>query len=174
MTVCSIFTSIEFYVIATVVAAAVIAASAMPSRRGPVRTFLFAGRLLPDSGPDWYRMDVEADTPAVQFTVTDEGLLKVQRYGLEGISADSAFSLAVEIAGLDVVINERLTPSRRPGVYAPAPCGPDDIMPEAEAVLDCFGRERYHFRYYSEATGRSCAFYLNIAPGNTIARNLCI
>ena len=148
----SIFQTVEFYIIAAFIAAAVIAAAAMPSRRSAARTFLYGGTLVPGD---------EAEEAGVTFTVRENGNLRIDRTGLRGISVSGAYSLAVTIIGFDVTIEERLVVGR------PA----DEGATEAYAVMDCFGRERYHFQYKSEA-GRSAAFSLNIRPGNTIARPL--
>lgn len=155
----SIFQSIEFYVIAAAIAAAIVAACIVPSDRGPVRTFLFAGILTDPAS--------ETTPPSGQGIVAqvdDSGYLVIYRFGLEGVYGNGAYSLAVKIAGFDVTVEERLTPGIRS-------C---PLMTQAHAVLDCFGAERYHFRYNSEATGRSAFFTLNIRPGNKITRELTL
>lgn len=166
MLAASIFNTVEFYVIAAVVAAAVVAASALPRRRGPVRTFFFEGALGQATTP------FPAE-PAIEITVDDAGQLRIVRRGLAGISMSGACNLAVEIAGFDVTLHERLTPEGRrwqstqdagEGMPAQAAC--------ASFVLDCFGRERYHFRYQSDATRRSCAFSMTVAPGARLLRPL--
>lgn len=92
--------SIEFYVVAAFVAAAVIGIVAMPKSRGEVRTFLYAGEL------DSSACDTE---PSVVAHVDNHGRLEIYRYGLEGVGMAGAFSLAVKINGFDVTIEERLT-----------------------------------------------------------------
>lgn len=153
----TIFQTVEFYIIAAVVAAAIVAASALPSKRGAARTFLFGGTLAEPRTPD-----TPASDQGIIVQVDDFGYLNVYRFGLEGVHEDGAYSLAVEIAGFDVVINERLTAGSRRTAE----------MTQGRALLDCFGRERYHIQYKSESTGRSCAFSLNMAPGNRIERRL--
>lgn len=147
------FGSIEFYVVAVFLAAAVIGLAAMPRTKGEVRTFLYAGELAPDSTPS------EAGIVA---RVDDRGRLEIYRYGLEGISMAGAYSLAVKIAGFDVTIEERLT------------AGPQNAEEAAIgfASIDCLGTERYHIQYRSEASGRSAAFSINIRPGNEVKRLL--
>lgn len=156
MILLSIFQTVEFYVITAFVAAAVIAAAAMPSRRSAARTFLFGGTLREDAVPS---------DDGIVAIVDDRGDLTIHRFGLKGVNMDGAYSVAVTIIGLDVTIEERLTPPRAPGY---------DVQPATAAyvVMDCFGAERYHFNYRSEATGRSAAFSLNIRPGNRIERRL--
>lgn len=151
------FQSVEFYVIAAVIAAAVIAAASLPGRRGPVRTFLYAGRLLAPR-----TADTPPSGPGIVVRVDEHARLVVHRFGLEGVHESGAYSLAVKISGFDVVIEERLTSGHR---YDPE-------MTQAEATADCLGRERYHFQYNSESTARKCSFTLNIAPDNTITRAL--
>ena len=154
MITASIFNTVEFYVITAFIAAAVVGASARPSRKGAARTFLFGGTLWPSG---------EASQPCIVARVGDNGSLELQRFGLEYMYMDGAYSLAVTIIGFDVTIEERLTPGGRHG---------GESAGSATAVLDCFGAERYHFNYRSEATGRSAAFSLNIKPGNRIERLL--
>lgn len=149
MILLSFFTTVEFYVIAAFIAAAVLAYAAMPAAMGPARTFLYAGVL--DEG-------VEASEAAIVAEVADDGTLVIYRYGLQGAEA---LSIAVKIIGLDVAIEERFT-------QAPRLTGSQT----ATFRLDCLGRERYHIRYHSEYIDGSAAFTLNIRPGNTITRRL--
>ncbi len=154
MILMSIFNTVEFYIITAFIAAAVIAAAAMPSRRGAARTFLYAGTL---------RTDAALSDAGIVAIVNERGELEINRFGLEGVWADDgAYSLAVTIIGFDVTIEERLVPGRVHNEQATA----------AFAGLDCLGAERYHFNYRSDATGRSAAFSLNIRPGNRIERLL--
>lgn len=146
--------SVEFYVIAAFVAAAVIAAVAKPSSKGAARTFFYAGELLPDA-------EAEAEA-AVDCRVNERGDLEITRRGLEGVGTDGAWSLAVEIIGQDVTIRERLTAGRPDS----APVG------AARATIDCLGPDRYHFHYVSEATKTDTAFYLTVRPGATVCRPL--
>ena len=152
MIAASLTGSMEFYVAAVFVAAAVICLASRPARKGPARTFLYAGEPGFGGTPSEARLTARVD---------ESGRLEIYRYGLEGVSADGAYSLAVEIRGFDVTINERLTPGSGTG-----------CADMAKATLDCFGQERYHILYRSEATGRSAAFSLRIAPGNRIDRLL--
>ena len=151
--ICSIFQTVEFYVIAAFIAAAVVGAAAMPKNKGAARTLRAGGALRADATPS---------RPGVVCVVNNRGELEVHRFGLEGVDMSGAYSLAVTIIGFDVVIEERLVPGRFREGAATA----------AYAVLDCFGAERYHFRYNSEAIGASCVFQLNIRPGNRIERLL--
>lgn len=147
------FGSIEFYVVAVFIAAAVIGLAAMPRSKGEARTFLYAGELAPDITPS------EA---GILAHVDNHGRLEIYRYGLEGISMAGAYSLAVKIIGFDVTIEERLTTGTRSAENAAI----------GFASIDCLGPERYHIQYRSEATGRSAAFSINIRPGNEVKRLL--
>ncbi|MDE6612438.1 MAG: hypothetical protein K2K22_07750 [Muribaculaceae bacterium] len=151
--ICSIFQTVEFYVIAAFVAAAVVGAAAMPKSRGAVRTFLFGGTLRHDATPS---------QAGIVALVNDRGRLEIHRFGLDGVDMSGAYSLAVSVSGFDVTVEERLVPGR----------GREGAATAAYAELDCFGAERYHFQYRSEAIGASCAFSLNIRPGNRIERLL--
>lgn len=146
--------SVEFYVIAAFVAAAVIAAVSKPSQKSAARTFFYAGTLLDEPQ--------QSTAPTVECVVNDRGDMEITRRGLEGISDDGACSLAVEIIGLDVTIKERLSAGRR---------GTEPVS-AARSTLDCLGPERYHFQYISEATKTGTAFYLTVKPGNRIVREL--
>lgn len=146
--------SIEFYVIAAFVAAAVIAAASRPSRKSAARTFFYAGEPVDDPG---------APHPAeIECEVDDRGNMHITRRGLEGVSEDGALSLAVEIIGLDVTIKERLTPGRNG--FSP--------VTAMRATIDCLASERYHFQYLSETTKTGTAFYLTVKPGNSVVREL--
>lgn len=147
------FDTVEFYVITAFVAAAVIAAAAMPARRSAVREFLYAGFLDYDTAPS---------VPGIVATVNDDGSLTIWRFGLAGVSDLGAYSIAVKVSGFDVTITERITPGAPATRAATAGC----------VRLDCLGRERYHFQYVNENMGRSAAFSLNMRPGNRIERRL--
>lgn len=156
------FSSIEFYVICAVVAAAIVAYAALPQRRGAVRTFFFTGELHEATSPEAERICAGLGVePAIRLRVDDHGVLVLERAGLAGMLTDGACNLAVKVSGFDVTVEERLTPGRR-GWPAAA----------ATARIDCLGPERFHFLYNSESTGRKTAFTLRIAPGNTIVRGL--
>lgn len=147
------FESIEFYIITAFIAAAVIGFSAMPSRRGAARSFLYGGELFDDATPS---------VPGIVVIVADDGTVDFYRFGLNDISMSGAYSLALTIIGFDITIEERLTAGRRGDISATS----------AHARIDCLGAERYHFNYRNKALGRSAAFSLNIKPGNRIERRL--
>lgn len=146
--------SIEFYVVAVFVAAAIVGLAALPARKGPVQTFLYGGTIAEDDSGD--------TDPSITLRVLDNGRLHVTRHALTGVGADGAYSLAVKVSGFDVTIEERTVAGR---------IAPVQTM-TGEATVDCLALERYHFQYRCEALGRSAAFSLNLRPGNTIARPL--
>lgn len=148
------FDSVEFYVVAVFVAAAIVGVAAQPRRRGEVRTFLYGGELLGSDGPS------EAGIIA---RVDDRGALEIFRYGFEGMSATGYYSVAVKVCGFDVTIEERVGAGREAGSPAPR---------TGYVRIDCLGSERYHIQYKSEATGTCAAFSLNMRPGNRIERLL--
>ena len=96
-----IFTTPEFYVIVSVIAAAVIAYMSIPQQRGEAKLHLLAGDLL--SG------DSSGVAPSLTFTVRDDGRVLLRRDGLEGIYSSGAVSLAVKVIGFDIFIEERLS-----------------------------------------------------------------
>lgn len=146
--------SIEIYVVAVFVAAAIIGLAALPSRKGPVRTFLYAGTISPEADGD--------TEPSIVLRVLDNGRLHIARHAIAGVAADGAYSLAVKVSGFDVTIEERTVPGR---------LAPVTYM-FGEATVDCLALERYHFQYRCEALGRSAAFSFNLRPGTTIGRPL--
>lgn len=148
------FQTVEFYVICAFIAGAIVAYAAIPSRRGPVRTFLYGGTLLRDTIPD---------EPAISLIVRDDGMVVITRQGLEGINESGAWSLAMEVNGFDVTLRERLTPGR----------GGEPVY-SAYAIIDALGPERFHFQYISEATSLKTAFTLTLLPGNKITHPLTV
>lgn len=149
----SIFTTPEFYVIVSVIAAAVIAYMSIPQQRGEARLHLLSGDLL--SG-------VETESvPAITFTVRDNGRVELRRDGLEGISLSGAVSLAVKVIGFDVFIEERLTPGS----------GGEEAS-SAFFDIDFMAPEWYHIKYNSEATGRFAALSLHVRHGIVVRKEL--
>lgn len=151
MITASIFQTVEFYVITCVVAAAVVALSAMPRRTRTARMYSYDGDLMPG--------DPEAE-PRLVFRVMRDGRVELRRTGLSGVGDEGEASIDVEVAGFDVSINERLRAGRGPAVG------------EAVWVMDFFGQEYYHIRYRSEQTGRFASLTLHARPGITVDKPL--
>jgi len=156
MIVLSIFTSTEFYVTIFVIAASVVAYSAMPRRSGPVRELLSAGKLI-DGNP--------TGTPEINVEVLESGSVIILRSGLTDLCISSdAVSLAIKIHGSDIEITERISAS-------------GSIQQERSTVyamfrIDSLGPARYHVRYFSPSTQLGTVFTLNIRPGIKVSRIL--
>lgn len=151
------FNTVEFYVIAGTVAAAIVALAAVPRRQGAGVLHLVAGELSDSGLPDG-----ETESPGIDMYVDDNRRLIITRRGLSRIADDGAASLAINAFGRELVIEERLTPGRR------GTCRRD----MATFILDFLGPERYHIRYNSEASGLFTAFTLPVREGIRLSRPL--
>ena len=136
----------EFYVIAAVVAAMIVAFAAKPSSRGEARTHLLAGELSYG----------EITTPSISLKVGEDGNVALIRHGIEGLGDSGALSVAVTVIGFDITIEERFVPSR--DVY-------DTPVNTATFILDFLAPERYHIKYNVEQGGLFVAFAFNNRPG---------
>ena len=134
--------SVEFYVYATLVAAAIVAFLARPSARGEARQHLLAGDLSNVSGCSW--SDVVSSQPSISLRVRDDGAVMLTRHGIEGVSISGAVSLAVTVIGFDITIEERIVPGNNL----------DEPIDTASFVLDFLAPDRYHLKYNSSATSR--------------------
>ena len=161
--------SVEFYVVATVIAAAVIILCTRPSGTKPVQTRFARAILRPDTG-------AAAADPSLEITVRDDGAVILVRHGLGQVRAGTAVALAVTIKGFDLTIKERVT-ARVPTSSAspefsenpehpevPGSSDPSENM-EAVFVLDFLAPEWYHIQYLNEHDGRFAAFTLHVRPG---------
>lgn len=146
------FNTVEFYVVAGTVAAAVVALAALPQRRGPAVQHLLAGDLADTGNP----------APALLAQVDDRGRLLLTRTGLGGIHAAGAVSLAVTVTGFDIKIEERLTPGQADSAPVDTAC----------FTLDFLGAERYHISYNSDDAGLFAAFTITVRPGIHLTRPL--
>ena len=132
--------SVEFYVYATLVAAAIVAFLARPSSRGEARQHLLAGELSNASNRSW--SDINSAQPAISLIVRDDGAVVLFRHGIEGVSSSGAVSLAITVIGFDITIEERIVPGNNL----------DDPIDTATFVLDFLAPDRYHLKYNSSAT----------------------
>lgn len=141
---------------AAVAAAAVVGICVRPSARGEGRQYLLAGRL---HGGD------PSAPPSVSVAVDDDGSVILTRRGIAGhVHASGALSLVVNVAGLDISVEERLTPGHADdGMEEPA---------EATFVLDFLGPEHYHLKYYAESIDGLAAMPLHVRPGIKIDKPL--
>lgn len=148
-----IFQTVEFYVIVSVIAAAVIALASLPEKKGEVKLHLLAGELHPSddgspaSGPGNGRLTVE---------VHPGNFVSIRREGLSGVAMDGAVSLAVKVSGFDILIEERITPG---------PSSPFGMADCAVFHLDFLSPEWYHIRYESERFSEHAAFTLHVREG---------
>ena len=144
--------SVEFYVYATLVAAAIVAFLARPSSRGEARQHLLAGELSNASNRSW--SDINSVQPAISLIVRDDGAVVLFRHGIEGVSSSGAVSLAITIIGFDITIEERIVPGNNL----------DDPIDTATFVLDFLAPDRYHLKYNSSATSSFVATTLLVRP----------
>lgn len=144
--------SVEFYVYATLVAAAIVAFLARPSSRGEARQHLLAGELSNASNRSW--SDSNSAQPAISLIVRDDGAVVLFRHGIEGVSSSGAVSLAITVIGFDISIEERIVPGNNL----------DDPIDTATFVLDFLAPDRYHLKYNSSATSSFVATTLLVRP----------
>ncbi|MDE5569016.1 MAG: hypothetical protein K2J12_11345 [Muribaculaceae bacterium] len=158
--VASVFQTVEFYVIVSVVAAAVIAVVSLPERKGEVKLHLIAGELLQQA-------DFEAaDGPGngqLLIEVHAGNFVSIRRTGLDGVTMAGAVSLAVKVSGFDIVIEERVTAG------AASPFG---MATGALFHLDFLAPEWYHIRYESERFSEHAAFTLHVREGIVMRKPL--
>lgn len=150
---CAFFTSVEFYVMAAIAAAAVLGVCVRPASKGEAQTHLLAGVLCSMNPPQ--------AIPAIHLQCHNDGSVTLTRGGLHGLTDEGAVSLAVTVAGFDVTIEERMVPT---------PSG--NPVDAALFTLDFLGQEHYHVRYNSDATGLFAAFTLSNRPDMNISREL--
>lgn len=144
--------SVEFYVYATLVAAAIVAFLARPSSRGEARQHLLSGELSNATGRTW--SDTTTTQSSISICVRDDGAVMLFRHGIEGVSSSGAVSLAVTIIGFDITIEERIVPGNNL----------DDPIDTAVFVLDFLAPDRYHLKYNSSATSSFVATTLLVRP----------
>lgn len=147
------FHSVEFYVLATLVAALIIGFLAKPSSRGEARQHLLAGELSNESNRSW--SDTATTQPSISLRVRDDGAVVLTRHGVQGVSTSGAVSLAVTVIGFDVTIEERIVPGK----------DIDDPIDTATFVLDFFAPDRYHIKYNSSSTSSFVAATLLVRSG---------
>lgn len=172
MILAGFFQTPEFYVIAAVLAAAVVAWFAVPHGKGPVETKLLRGVLgnvtaesEAENSPEATDNSADtADQSSARLIVEcrPDGSVAVTRTALNGITESAAVSVAVTLNGFDLTIKERTAPG-----YST-----DTPMTSATFVLDFLAPERYHVRYVNEDTGQYCVFTLPVRPGLRMVRPL--
>lgn len=145
--------SVEFYVIAAVVAAAVVAFSARHGDEGPAKQILLSGVLT--------KREVPAGA-MIELLCNDDGSVLLRRYGVEGLTISGAVSLAITVRGFDVKIKERIVEGRPE----------DEPIDTAAFILDFMGEERYFISYTSDSSGLFAATTLKNRSGNRIVKEL--
>lgn len=151
-----LFNTTEFYVIAVVVAAALVALLARRPASGPARRFTLDGRLLADT--------TDALSESQLLISEEDGVVLIRRSGLNGGLLRRA-AIDVEVKGFDIRISEWLD------------YGPDGTEVEAvEFQLDFLAREVYHISYHAAATPEhpemTADFSLNVRPNLHTSRSL--
>lgn len=155
----SVFQTPEFYVIVSVIAAAVIAAVSLPERKGEVKLHLLAGEL--HESDDSQSSDTSG-AGSVTFTVGSGNVVVLRRDGLSGVTLDGALSLAVRVSGFDITIEERVTPG-------------SSVSPMASSAtfeLNFLAPEWYHIRYESEAFSQHASLTLHVREGIVLTKRL--
>ncbi len=126
------FHTVEFYVVATVVAAAVIILSTRPSGTKPVQTRFARATFEPDFEPS----DAE---PMLEVTVREDGMVVFTRHGLGRVRAGTVVALAITVKGFDVTLKERITAAspHAEGMYARLENQGADTTTSCTSAGDC-------------------------------------
>ena len=149
MLLLSITHSVTFYVVLTVVAAAIIAILARPSRRGEALSYLIPGV------PELADPSVPETTPSLSILVNNDGTVSITRHAIKHMTSSAAITLAVTLIGHDLIIHQRLA-----GGYSS-----DPVCDHASFTIDFLGRDRYHIQYLDDDHNLMGAFSLNVRPG---------
>ena len=148
------FNSIEFYVLAAMTAAGIVAYFSRPASIGPARQFLLPGNLADDNGI--------SNCPSIEITCNEDGTVSFNRHAINDIAPDGAVSLAVSVIGTNITIKERTIAGRE----EPRP------STTASFTIDFLGQEWYHLTYENEQTGLFAALTLHVRPGIHILKPL--
>lgn len=147
----SIFQSVEFYIIISLVAVVAVGWLALPSKRGPAKEFDIEGQLLAG----------QPELPSVEYCCLDNGDVALIRRGLEDCAVTGTIALKIEVRGFDVDIKERFNPGWG-----------EAEMSQAMFMLDFLGRERYHIKYTASDGHLFAAVHLHNRPGISVERKL--
>lgn len=147
--------SLEFYVILTIVAACVVAAVALPSRKGSARQFFFVGEIEPDLSPE------AEEKPMLTVYCERDGELILERTGIPGLSLSGNISLVGELIGFDLKLTERTVAGHG-----------EQVFTKARFKADIFGAERYHISYHCADGNGFTAFTIPVTPGIKTVRAL--
>lgn len=127
----SIFTSVEFYIIAFVVAIAITGFMFHPSKKDEAITYFFKASLFPS----------QSNIPSLYIEALEDGNLKITHKGIHANEMVST-SIALTIIGSDLRIVEKQTPiaSWETPLY------------DAVYIIDRLKPLRYHLYFDSEIT----------------------
>ena len=150
-----ILSSVEIYVLLSLLAAAVLALCMKPSQKGEAISHLLAGTLCQFE-------ECEIDSPIIDFECLESGNVLLTRRGLQKLTESSAVSLAITVIGFDVTIQERIVIGS----------GSGEPINTALFTLDFIGAERYHIHYISEPTSSAASLTLNNRPEMHVSRQL--
>lgn len=165
-----IFTRVEFYVIAVMVAAAIVAFFARPHSAGPVKQFLLPTSLSLEgegegSNPGGAGESTPAAAPvqAIHLHANADGSVTLRRTGIPSLTTDGALSLAIEVKGFDIQIKERITRSL---------IDIGERVDTATVNLPFLAPEHYHLRYVNPDTELTASLTFHNRPGLTYSKAL--
>ncbi|MDE6331918.1 MAG: hypothetical protein K2L80_04875 [Muribaculaceae bacterium] len=159
MILAGFFQTVEFFVIAALVAAAAVAYMCMPRPRGEAVLHTIGGELL--EGDDSVPGNTD-DCGEIQIEVRDDGAVVLTRTGIGGITTSGAVSLAATVTGFDMHIEERRTRG----------FSDDPLASSARFVLDFLAPDWYHVRYSYGDGSEFCSFQLHVRPGIKMRRRI--
>lgn len=139
--------SVEFYVVLTIIAAAVLAFCLRPARKDSVVEISTTGWLVAGDGDG---------VPRLLIVCNDDGSVTFRRTGLSGMYADGAIGLTIYKRGFDWEIFERRT--------SPGRCTEEPAY-EAVFVLRDIAPDWHHIKYNCDPATRFAAFSLHVRPG---------
>jgi hypothetical protein len=148
------FHSVEFYVIAVIVAAAIIGVVARPASRGEARTWLLPGSLSVS--------DTVPEAPAISITVDDNHNLRLRRIGLSDVES---VNFAVTLIGCDIAIEEHIIPASHASTSG-------HIV--ADVSMDFIGAERYHLSYSAPGLSLFASTRFTVRPGIEIYKEFTL
>lgn len=137
--------STEFYVIAFVVAMALLALMMHPKERNAAITLLAVGESRPTANSE----------PMIEVEADRSGMLRLTRSVVTATSTDGTFAVAVKVSGSDIRITEKYTPKRGEALQATT----YDVTYE---IANALHAGKYHIRYESDIDGFWAAGWLSV------------
>lgn len=154
------FQTVEFFVIAALAAAAVVAYMTIPKSKGEAVTHTVGGELLEGEADE--AKAGENDCGELLVECRDDGSVVFTRTGIDGMTTSGAVSLAATVIGFDMHVEERRTRG----------FSNDPKAGSARFVLDFLAPEWYHVRYAYSDAGEFCSFQLHVKPGIKMRRRI--